>query len=92
MIRRVFTVYDNKAEMFMTPFFEITKGQAIRAFQDVTHNKDHAFNRHPDDYALFDLGTYDDNSGQFTNNKVPLLLLRTVNAVVEDGNPKPSRK
>lgn len=74
MIKKAFTVFDEKASVFMLPFFETTIGQATRAFSDAVNTDDHPFNRHPGDYTLFEIGTYDDNSGNFTNLDTPRSL------------------
>lgn len=63
MIHKVFTVYDSKAEAYMQPFFSGTTGLAIRSFTEVCNNKEHAFNKYPDDYTLFEIGTFDDSNG-----------------------------
>ena len=42
MSKVYYAVSDRKAEMYSTPFLEITDGTAIRAVQDlVINNKDH---------------------------------------------------
>lgn len=61
----MFTVYDNKAETFMPPFFVPSKGLAIRAFEDCINSDTHHFGQHPADYTLFSLGTFDIDSGKF---------------------------
>uniref|UniRef100_UPI00404756F4 phage ORF5 protein n=1 Tax=Shewanella sp. TaxID=50422 RepID=UPI00404756F4 len=68
MIKRAFSVYDNKAKTFSTPFFEVHTGQATRAFSDAVATKDHPFARHPNDYILYEIGTYNDESATLTNH------------------------
>ncbi len=71
MLHQVFTVYDQKAEAYLPPFFFTTLGQAIRAFADSTNDPNHMFNKHPEDYTLFVLGTYDDGNAAFTSHVTP---------------------
>ncbi len=59
MILKMYTVYDCKVEAHMTPFFMSTNGQAVRAFKDSVNGKEHAFNQHPADYTLFEIGVFD---------------------------------
>ena len=61
----IFTVHDVKAETFMPPFFVPSKGLAIRAFEDCINSDDHHFGKHPADYTLFFLGSFDTDSGSF---------------------------
>lgn len=72
MIKKVFTVYDTAAEMYLQPFYELTVGQASRAFTDACNTDNHSFNLHPADFALFELGTYDDATGQHANHPAPI--------------------
>jgi len=63
--QRIYTVHDSKAETFMPPFFVPSKGLAIRAFEDCINSDDHHFGKHPGDYTLFDLGTFDTDNAEF---------------------------
>ena len=66
MIKKVFTVYDDKSEAYLQPFFLDTVGQARRAITDCVNDVNHQFCKHPSDYTLFELGTFDDSTGEFT--------------------------
>lgn len=72
MIKKVFTVYDEKSEAYLQPFFLDTVGQAIRAITDCVSDPNHQFCRHTSDYTLFQLGDFDDSTGQFTDEKKSL--------------------
>ncbi len=61
----LFTVHDVKAETFMPPFFVPSKGLAIRAFEDCINSEDHHFGKHPADYTLFFLGSFDTDTAEF---------------------------
>ncbi len=62
----MFTVYDTKAETFMPPFFVPSKGLAIRAFEDCVNSDDHHFGKHPADYTLFYLGSFNTDTAHFS--------------------------
>lgn len=70
----VYTVRDAKAEAYMQPFFFMTKWQAIRAFWDLVNDGQSQVSRHPGDFALYHLGSYDDFKGVFANLVTPELL------------------
>lgn len=63
MLLRCFAVWDVKAEAFMRPFFAVTAGSAIRGFSDAVNAPDSEIAKHPEDYTLFEVGTFDDHSG-----------------------------
>lgn len=60
MIHQVFTVYDSKAEAYLQPFFSVSKGAAIRSFSDAINDSQSTIGKHPEDYILFALGSFDD--------------------------------
>lgn len=64
---KVFSVYDAAVGAYMQPFFMRTKGEAIRAWMDTVANPQTQFNKHPDHFTLFEIGEYDEESGQFQN-------------------------
>lgn len=75
MILKVFSVFDVKAEAFMQPFFMSTNGQAIRSFSDAANDASRGqFNSHPQDFTLFELGSFDDKNAKFEQLEVPVPL------------------
>lgn len=62
-------VFDRASQLFGRPFFVAAVGQAVRSFQDEINRKDadSEMARHPDDFDLYQLAHYDDNSGEFFN-------------------------
>lgn len=63
MVHRLFTIFDDKAEAYLPPFVLPGKGMAMRIFGDCVNSKDHQFGVHPEDYTLFDIGSFDDKTG-----------------------------
>ena len=66
-----FSVYDRAAENYNTPMFMAAKGQAIRAFDDQANSEDSMINKHPEDYTLFYIGEFDDDTGLLTPANKP---------------------
>lgn len=74
---QIVAVRDRAAEAYMRPFFVGTANMAIRSFMDEV-NREHAENQlfaHPDDFDLYELGVFDDNSGSITCHETPKLLM-----------------
>lgn len=65
MIHEVFTVRDAKAEFFSPPFYHANREVALRMFKDVVNNKETRLYNNPEDYDLYYLGQWDDNSGKY---------------------------
>lgn len=74
MLSKVYTVYDSKTEAYMQPFFMAAKGAAIRAFSDLVNDPQHTFGKHPGDYVLFEIGTYEDVSALLVAYPAPQSL------------------
>lgn len=83
MIMLAFSVHDSKAEVFSKPFFEVTKGTAVRAFTDAVNEEGSDFHRHADDYTLFHVGSFDDAMGMFSRMEAPFSLGNAVTFLVE---------
>ncbi len=60
---KMFSMYDMKAEAFITPFFLHNENMAKRAIYDASSMDTHMFSKHPEDYALYHLGEFDDSNG-----------------------------
>lgn len=74
MVRFVVSVYDRALDAFGQPWFVPAIGGAIRAFGDEVNRSDSAMKGHADDYDLFQLGTFDEDTGKFENLDSPKQL------------------
>lgn len=72
-IHIVVSVHDTALDAFSRPFYTPTIGAAIRSFQDEVNrdSPDNPLNKHPEDFNLFQLGTWDDNNGKHENLETP---------------------
>lgn len=76
MIRIICAVKDRAADAFGQPLFVPSVGLAIRSFSDEVNRSDpenQMFN-HSDDFDLFEIGSYDDNTGIIECHAQPKLL------------------
>lgn len=58
------SVYDSKTMVFNTPFFQLTTPAALRSFGDLANDPQSTVFRHPGDYVLYELGEFDDATGE----------------------------
>lgn len=65
MTKNIYTIYDEKAQAYLQPFFLDTDLVAKRTMFDCLSDPDHNFSRHPADYTLFNIGTFDNSTGVF---------------------------
>jgi hypothetical protein len=70
------TVKDRAADAYGRPMFVPSTGVAIRSFSDEINrnNAENQLYNHPDDFDLYELGEFDDNTGLFSLHEQPKLL------------------
>lgn len=61
------SVYDSATEAYMRPFTAQTVGQAVRMFEDEVRAEGNPLSAHPEDYSLFQIGTFNDNTAEMEN-------------------------
>lgn len=65
MIKHIYCIYDKKANAFTNdPFMVDFKGQAMRGFADLANSRDNDIGKHPEDYSLFYLGTFNKETAE----------------------------
>jgi len=74
MMLKIFSVFDSKVGAYMSPFFMRSTGEAVRAFTQAVSDKDTQFCKHPEDYTLFELGEWDDQTSKFDLKSTPVSL------------------
>lgn len=82
----VVAIYDVATETYGRPIFTPAKGYALRSFRDEIA-RDHEENnmyKHPEDFDLFFLGMFDDQTGQFDQTGAERIMRgRDVKAMTE---------
>ena len=71
MILKMYSIRDQKAEVFNTPFYMKTHGEAERNFAKATGDEKTMIHQYPKDFDLYYLGEYDDSKGKFTPIEAP---------------------
>jgi len=70
----VYSIYDSKVGYFDRPLFMRNRGEALREWEKAANDSNTAICAHPHDFALMELGEYDDQTGQITQLTTPLSL------------------
>lgn len=63
---KIYSVRDSKAEVFNTPFFLNTHGEAERAFNNLVTDPKSMISKYPDDYDLYYVGEFNNDNGKLT--------------------------
>jgi len=76
---KLFAVRDVKSDSFGAPMSIISTGIALRGFTETVANPESNLNRYPEDYTLYEVGTYDPSSGMLTSlHPAPQLIASAV--------------
>lgn len=85
MIYTITAIFDVAVGAFNRPMFTRSTGEAVRLFTDETNREapDNPLYNHPEDYRLFNLGTYSDEDGSFNTPPKPELILDATQAALK---------
>lgn len=83
MKMKMFTVYDCKAETYNKPFCVNAKGEALRGFMDIAHDKETAIGQHPEDFTLFEIGEFDTEDGLLKAIETKVALACAIDLIKE---------
>jgi len=81
-----YTIYDVASGVYMRPFFSQADGQAVRGFKDIATDADHEVGKHPEDYTLYRIGTFNDTTGKIAGEDLEKLATG-LECVSLDRNP-----
>lgn len=83
MLHFIVSVKDRAADVFNRPFFVPHRNVAIRDFTDEVNRvaADNQLNKHPDDFDLYLMGQFNDNTGEFLLSE-PILLVRAKDLLI----------
>lgn len=66
---KIFSVYDSKAEAYLTPIFVPNAAVAVRSFVGAATNPESAIFANAEDFELWELGEWDPGKGTFVETK-----------------------
>ncbi len=71
-MKKVYAIYDSKAEAYMQPFFQDTHGLALRTFEiEVQKGEQSIISKYPADFTLFYIADWDEHKGVITAMTTP---------------------
>lgn len=62
-VRKIVAIRDRAVDAFGQPIFVVALGQGIRSFMDEMNNKESSLAAHPEDYDLYHIGEFDEDTG-----------------------------
>lgn len=74
MIKKIYAAYDSKAQTYLNPITMHSKGEAIRAWIELSNDDRTQFCKYPADFTLFEIGEYDDEKALLLAHKTPVSI------------------
>lgn len=84
MVKKIYAIRDSKAECFHNPFYQSTHGEAERAFRTAVADEKTTLNQYPEDFDLYYLGEYDDNTGKMMALDTPQHVIKAALCVKQN--------
>jgi len=75
---QIYSIRDSKAGIFNTPFYQSSHGEAERSFHQLVRDPKSTVSQYPEDFDLYHLGTYDDQSGKMELLDTPAHMIKAV--------------
>lgn len=72
----MYAIFDSKVEIYTNPFHFRNDAECIRQFQTEANNPESKLNKHSEDYSIFLLGEYCDDTAQFEIRESPKCIAR----------------
>ena len=78
-----FSIYDSKAKNYHIPYNLKNEAVAVREFADIVNDPKSSIYKHPEDYTLFKIGTWDDHDAKFKLESTPKSLAKGVELKID---------
>lgn len=72
----VYSIFDRAAQAYGNPVCVPHSGIIIRSFTDECNNPESNFFKHPEDYELYHIGTFNPDTGLLESVSDPALILQ----------------
>lgn len=79
----MFSIRDSKTGIFHYPFAKNTHGEAERDFRTTVKDEKTMLNKYPEDYDLYYLGEYDDQTGKVSSLDTPQHVIKAVQCTAQ---------
>lgn len=84
---KMFTVFDTKVGAYMQPFYARSTNDAIRSFTQAANDSSHQFGKWAEDFCLFEIGAFDDQTCGFELKDTPVSLGKAIEFIRRDSDP-----
>lgn len=80
-VLKAFSIFDDKAEVYNTPFFSLNDSVAKRDFTHLVQDSSSLVSTSPVDFHLYRVGEFDDCAGVFNVYGKPVFVCHAVSCI-----------
>lgn len=80
----MYSILDGKSGIYNNPFPAVSRGVALRMFTDLVNDPKTSIARHPEDYTICELGSFEDSTGLMESHTNPVPLGNAAAFTVRD--------
>lgn len=84
MEQMMYSIWDEKAKAYATPFFSANEQTALRAFAHVCNDPGTLINQNPGDFKLYQIGDFDMNDGELIACDKPKFVEHASSVIVKE--------
>ena len=88
----MYSIFDRASGVYDRPFPSNSDQEATRGFTDLCMNDETMIGRHPDDFTLFRIGTWENNKGELFPSGAPEKVINGAEAVASRKNVVPLKE
>ena len=77
----VYSIFDEKANLFARPYYFAQDGEAIRAFGNGVQDPKSMMSKHASDFKLYKIGTFEEETAELTSTQPPVYLSKAVDFI-----------
>lgn len=70
MKKNMYSIFDTKAKVYSDPFYTLNDSIARRMFENLVNDPQTDVFKHPNDFQLFLVGEYDDQTGKIDQKNI----------------------
>lgn len=74
MVKLVFSIQDIKGVLYADPFMAMSHAEALRTLQGLAQNPQTTIHQWPEDYVLYQVGTFNTQTGELGTMDAPFSL------------------
>jgi len=84
MITKMYSIYDVKTNIYMPPMYYHNAGHAMRNVSDQCKSNATTVSNHPEDFRLFELGEFNDETAEINIHQTPILTCEMSDLLHQD--------